>query len=124
MWGKLADKINKRLNEDEEEITFKSYDEESDRVGGALNPASEVKADGKEKDSSIKFKVMKPESFDDVSVLLLTDCGELNIEGKDLRIGVLDTEKGVVSIDGSVDAVYYSEDSQKRRGSLFGKRQK
>jgi len=69
MWGKLADKINKRLNEDEEEITFKSYDEESDRVGGALNPASEVKADGKEKDSSIKFKVMKPESFDDVRAI-------------------------------------------------------
>ena len=69
MWGKLADKINKRLNEDEEEITFKSYDDESERLGGASNPASELKADTKGKDSSIKFKVMKPENFDDVRAI-------------------------------------------------------
>lgn len=68
--------------------------------------------------------VVEVESFDDVGVLLLTDCGELNIEGKNLRIGVLDTDRGVVSIDGSVDAVYYSDERQKKRGSLFSKRQK
>jgi len=68
--------------------------------------------------------VIEVESFDDVSVLLLTDCGELNIEGRELKIGVLDTDRGVVSIDGCVDAVYYSEERQKKRGSLFSKRQK
>ena len=68
--------------------------------------------------------VVEVESFDDVGVLLLTDCGELNIEGKELKIGVLDTDKGILSIDGSVDAVYYSEERQKRVRSLFLKRQK
>ena len=68
--------------------------------------------------------VVEVESFDDVGVLLLTDCGELNIEGKELKIGVLDTDKGILSIDGSVDAVYYSEERQKRGRSLFLKRQK
>ena len=65
MWGKLAEKINKKLSEDEEEITFKSYDDESAKLGGAPNLGSELKADTKEKDSSIKFKVIKPDSFDD-----------------------------------------------------------
>ena len=68
--------------------------------------------------------VVEVESFDDVGVLLITDCGELNIEGKELKIGVLDTDKGILSIDGSVDAVYYSEERQKRGRSLFLKRQK
>jgi sporulation protein YabP len=68
--------------------------------------------------------VVKVESFDDVGILLLTDCGELNIEGKELKIGVLDTDKGVLSIEGRVDAVYYSEERQKRGRSLFSKRQK
>jgi sporulation protein YabP len=68
--------------------------------------------------------VVEVESFDDVGILLLTDCGELNIEGKELKIGVLDTDKGVLSIEGRVDAVYYSEERQKRGRSLFSKRQK
>ena len=68
--------------------------------------------------------VIEVASFDDVTVTLVTDCGELNVEGKGLRIGVLDTERGVVSIDGNVDAIYYSEERQKKRGSIFSKRQK
>ena len=68
--------------------------------------------------------VVEVERFDDVSVLLQTDCGELNIEGKNLKIGVLDTDRGLVSIDGSVDAVYYSEERSTKRASLFLKRQK
>lgn len=71
MFGKLADKINKKLREDDEEITFKSYDEESDRMAAPKPEAysaqgSVLKADGNEKDSSIRFKVIKPESFDEV----------------------------------------------------------
>ena len=70
MWGKLAEKINKKLSEDDEEITFKSYDDESERLGsGAPSLGSELKADTKEKDSSIKFKVIKPESFEDVRAI-------------------------------------------------------
>jgi sporulation protein YabP len=68
--------------------------------------------------------VVEVESFDEFSVILHTDCGELNIEGKELKIGVLDTEHGVVSLCGRVDAVYYNDQRDKKRGSIFSKRQK
>lgn len=72
MFGKLADRINKKLREEDEEITFKSYDEESERIAAARpeTPAQQgsvLKADDNEKDSSIRFKVVKPESFAEVS---------------------------------------------------------
>ena len=60
-------------------------------------------------------------SFDDKMVLLSTSCGEMNIEGRDMKIGVLDTERGVVALDGVIDAVFYSEERQKRRGGFFGR---
>ena len=68
MMRKFADKINKRLQSDEEEITFKSYDDEAERraASSEVTLGSVLKAD-ETKDSSIKFKVMKPESFDEVS---------------------------------------------------------
>ena len=67
MFGKLADKINKKLQD--EEITFKSYDEESEQIA-ALKPepqGSTLKVDETEKDSSIKFKLVKPQEFEEVS---------------------------------------------------------
>lgn len=57
--------------------------------------------------------------FDEEVVDLLTSCGELSIEGKNLKISVLDTDKGVVSLDGIIDALYYSvEQEEKKRGFL------
>lgn len=66
MFGKLADKINKKLQD--EEITFKSYDEESEQIT-APKPepqGSTLKVDEGE-NSSIKFKLVKPQDFDEVS---------------------------------------------------------
>ena len=60
-------------------------------------------------------------SFDDISVILKTVCGEMNIEGRALKIEVLDTERGVVSLEGKVDALYYSEEKESRKGGLFGR---
>jgi sporulation protein YabP len=60
-------------------------------------------------------------SFDDVSVILKTDCGEMIIEGEKLKIGVLDTDKGVVELGGRIDAVYYSQTGEVKRGKLFRK---
>ena len=46
--------------------------------------------------------VVEVESFDDVGVLLLTDCGELNIEGKpaDTFLRLDGFKKGFVTING------------------------
>ncbi len=60
-------------------------------------------------------------SFDEVCVLLKTICGELTIEGKNLKMSVLDTEKGVVLLDGYVDAVYYTNEQNTEKRGFFGK---
>ena len=69
MFGKLADKINRKLQDSEEEITFKSYDEESEQNVSSPRQESQgstLKVDEGE-NSSIKFKLVKPQGFTEVS---------------------------------------------------------
>lgn len=60
-------------------------------------------------------------SFDDLLVQLMTDSGTLTVEGKDIRIGTLDTERGILALEGLVDAMYYAEEPDKKGNRLFGK---
>ena len=67
--------------------------------------------------------VTEVESFDDRSVQLVTDCGELTLEGEDLHIGTLDIAQGKVEVDGRVTGLYYSDGAPVKkgmRGKLFG----
>ena len=61
-------------------------------------------------------------SFDENGIHLRTVSGDLTIEGEGLHIGVLDTERGIVTLEGeSVDGMWYlGEESAKKRG-FFGK---
>ena len=62
-------------------------------------------------------------SFDESSVSMITACGEMSIEGESLKIGTLDTEKGIVSVDGRIGAViYYDEPTGEGRKKLFGRK--
>ena len=63
------------------------------------------------------------QSFDEQSVILVTDCGELTVEGEGLHVGVLDIERGIVELDGSINGMYYSDSVPQKRGwraRLFG----
>ena len=61
-------------------------------------------------------------SFDELQVTLRTVCGELCIEGEGLHIGVLDTERGIVTLEAkSVDGIYYLRAEDGERRGLFGK---
>lgn len=61
-------------------------------------------------------------SFDDLSVVMVTVAGEMTVEGSDLKIGVLDTERGVVAIDGRINAVFYDDKEEPgEKKSIFGK---
>ncbi|MBE6546996.1 MAG: sporulation protein YabP [Ruminococcaceae bacterium] len=61
--------------------------------------------------------VKEVESFDEESVSLHTSGGDMTVEGKGLRIGVLDTDRGVVTLSGRIDGVFYStEDGEEKRG--------
>ena len=62
-------------------------------------------------------------SFDEQSVILVTDCGELTLEGEGLRVGTLDIQSGVVEVTGRMDALIYSDRPATKRGiraKIFG----
>lgn len=59
--------------------------------------------------------VLELESFDEESVILLTACGRMTVEGESLRVGVWDTERGILKIEGQIDALYYAEREKERR---------
>lgn len=59
-------------------------------------------------------------SFDESCVVLKSTCGEMTVEGSDLRVGALDTDRGIVSLSGRIDSIYYTDERPtERRG--FGK---
>ena len=60
-------------------------------------------------------------SFDEESVILKSNCGEITIEGTELKIGTLDTEKGIVILEGRIDAVYYSDMQTEEKHGFFSK---
>ena len=63
-------------------------------------------------------------SFDDMALVLKTVCGEMTVEGREIKVGTLDTDKGVVTLEGKIAALYYSDPDDDSRRGLFGKRKK
>ncbi|MBE6565725.1 MAG: sporulation protein YabP [Ruminococcaceae bacterium] len=62
--------------------------------------------------------------FDENEVLLETVCGTLSIDGEGLSLSEWNTERGLASLDGRIDAVTYFDKKQedsKSHGRLFGK---
>lgn len=49
------------------------------------------------------------DSFDEQSVVLLTELGELTVKGLKLHISHLDQETGEVSIDGEISELIYAD---------------
>lgn len=60
-------------------------------------------------------------SFDENGVTLVSIEGELVIEGEELKIGALDTERGVVTLSGKIDGFYYMNDEKKEKKGFFSK---
>ena len=67
--------------------------------------------------------VCKVESFDEGTVELQTDCGQLTVEGEGMHVGTLDIERGIVELDGQINGVYYSNATSPKKGfraRIFG----
>ncbi len=63
-------------------------------------------------------------SFDDESIRLMSVEGEIYVEGEEIKIGVLDTDRGIVTFNGKINGFYYvsEEKNQKKRFfSRFGR---
>jgi len=65
------------------------------------------------------YGVKDVDSFNEQWVQLLTEAGELRIEGTDLHITKLSLDEGHVMLEGAVCAMEYSDGEE--RGSLLGR---
>ena len=62
--------------------------------------------------------------FDENEVLLETACGTLSIDGEGLRLSEWNTEQGIASLVGRVDAITYFDKKQeppKTTGKFFAR---
>lgn len=60
------------------------------------------------------------DSFDDMTVVVYTEMGELTVKGVGLRINRLNVESGDLSLEGTVESLVYTE-NHNRSGGFFGK---
>ena len=58
-------------------------------------------------------------SFDEGGAVLQTTSGEMTIEGKEIHVGILDIERGVVTLTGKIDAILYSDPHSGEKGSFL-----
>ena len=56
------------------------------------------------------------DSFDEETVVIFTDLGELTIRGSDLHINRLSVEVGELSVEGNISALIYSDEVPKSGG--------
>ncbi|MBP3330671.1 MAG: sporulation protein YabP [Clostridia bacterium] len=56
------------------------------------------------------------DSFDESTIIVFTDLGELTVRGEDLHIKNLNIEAGEVSLDGSISSLTYADNAAKQTG--------
>ena len=61
------------------------------------------------------------ESFDEDSIVLLTEDGSLQIKGSEMHINKLSVETGEVIIEGAVGAMIYTDEDGHTKGGLISK---
>ena len=60
-------------------------------------------------------------SFEEDRVLLRTALGDISVEGEGMRITRLDLEKGLVSLEGRISALFYTEAVGRAKGGFFSR---
>lgn len=104
-------------------------------IGGGEIKKSGVSADGARASHEILLRgrknlsvggVSEMISFDESSVVAMTACGELTVEGAELHIDALDTDRGILAVSGNICGVFYLDDPRDaapiKRRRLFGHR--
>ena len=66
--------------------------------------------------------VVRVENFNENAIVLMTEYGQMTIEGANLHISKLSLETGDMNIDGDVAGLFYSGDNyDKKSSNLFSK---
>lgn len=61
------------------------------------------------------------DNFDENSILLYTQLGELVIRGKKLHINVMNVETGDLSVEGDICALIYGDRNTKKKATFLNK---
>lgn len=64
--------------------------------------------------------VMDIDSFDEQTVIVFTEQGELTVKGENLHINKIDVDTGDLLMEGEIDSVAYS-DNQPQKGGFFSR---
>ena len=65
--------------------------------------------------------VKKLDSFDDKEFLVETYLGYLHIKGKDLSLGNMNMDEGLLTINGTIDSLTYLNKNTSKEGSFIKK---
>ncbi len=65
--------------------------------------------------------VLDIHSFDDELILAETEEGILTIKGNDLKMNKLNLDNNELIVEGKIMALIYSDNSQEKKGGMFGK---
>lgn len=65
--------------------------------------------------------VLDVDSFDEQTIILFTEQGELTIKGNDLHINKLSVDTGELSVEGYIDSLNYSEEKTTSKSGFFSK---
>ncbi len=61
------------------------------------------------------------DTFDERTIILYTQLGELTIQGKDLHINSMSVETGDLSVEGDIWALTYGDKDKRKAASLLSK---
>ncbi len=61
------------------------------------------------------------DTFDEKSIVLYTQLGELVIQGKDLHINSMSVETGCLSVEGDIWSLVYGDKDRKKAPTFFSK---
>jgi sporulation protein YabP len=64
--------------------------------------------------------VLDVDSFDEKTVVILTNLGVLTVEGENLHINNLNVENGSIAIEGNIDQFRYTDLKEKGGGVFKG----
>jgi len=64
--------------------------------------------------------VMDIDSFDEETVIVFTEMGELTVRGINLHINKIDVDTGDLLMEGEIDSMVYS-DNQPQKGGFFSR---
>lgn len=71
--------------------------------------------------SIILSGVLDVDNFDEQTVTVYTDIGELTIQGSELHIDKLSIDTGEMTMQGQIRSLTYSDESQQQGGGLFSR---